>query len=119
MAFEDIDYKIGDYAIELITVDLTDDPEKGALALEQAIVKDGAQVAMQGWFTTIAMSTMDVAAKYQIPYLFNYGAGQALDENGRQIPRNTAITSARCIPPRILLLWSTAIFLTLLLHQDS
>ena len=80
MAFEDINYKVGDYTIEPIIVDLTDDPEKGALALEQAIVKDGAQVAMQGWFTTIAMSSMDVAAKYQIPYMFNYGAGQALDE---------------------------------------
>lgn len=79
MAFEDINYKVGDYTIVPIFVDLTDDPEKGALALEQAIVKDGAQVAMQGWFTTIAMASMDVVAKYKIPYMFNYGAGQALD----------------------------------------
>lgn len=80
MAFEDIDYKVGDYTIEMITVDLTDDPEKGALALEQAIVRDGAQVATQGWFTTGAMASMDVVARYEIPYLFNYGAGQSIDE---------------------------------------
>ena len=86
MAFEDIDYTIGDYTIELITVDLTDDPEKGALALEQAIVRDGAQVAMQGWLTTVAMSTMDTAARYQIPYMFNYGAGEALDEKWAEDP---------------------------------
>ena len=98
MAFEDIDYKIGDYAIELITVDLTDDPEKGALALEQAIVKDGAQVAMQGWFTTIAMSTMDVAAKYQIPYLFNYGAGQALDEKWETDPEKYSYYIGKMYP---------------------
>src|SRR5699024_8024892 len=80
------DYTIGDYTIELITVDLTDDPEKGALALEQAIVRDGAQVAMQGWLTTVAMSTMDTAARYQITYLFNYGAGEALDEKWEEDP---------------------------------
>lgn len=80
IAFEEIDHKIGDYTIVPIYVDVTDDPEKGALALEQAIVKDGAQVMTQGWFTTISMSSMDVAAKYQIPYLFNYGAGSALDD---------------------------------------
>ncbi|MDD5832423.1 MAG: ABC transporter substrate-binding protein [Clostridiales bacterium] len=86
MALEDIDYKIGDYTIVPIYFDLTDDPEKGALAYEQAIVKDGAQMAMQGWFTTIAMSCMDVSAKYQIPYLFNYGAGQSLDEKWLEDP---------------------------------
>lgn len=86
MALEDIDYKIGDYTIEPIYVDLTDDPEKGALALEQAIVRDGAEVAMQGWLTTVSMSSMDVAAKYQIPYLFNYGAGASLDEKWLEDP---------------------------------
>ena len=86
MALEDIDYKIGDYTIQPIYFDLTDDPEKGALAFEQAIVKDGAQMAMQGWFTTIAMSCMDVSAKYEIPYLFNYGAGQSLDDKWLEDP---------------------------------
>ena len=86
MALEDIDYKIGDYTIEPIYFDLTDDPEKGALAYEQAIVRDGAQMAMQGWFTTIAMSCMDVSAKYENPYLFNFGAGQSLDEKWLEDP---------------------------------
>ena len=98
MAFEEIDYKVGDYTIEPIIVDLTDDPEKGALALEQAIVKDGAQVAMQGWFTTISMSTMDIAAKYQIPYMFNYGAGQALDEKWEADPQKYSYYIGKMFP---------------------
>ncbi len=98
MVLEEIDYKVGDYTIEPIIVDLTDDPEKGALALEQAIVKDGAEVAMQGWFTTIAMSSMDVVAKYQIPYLFNYGAGQALDEKWEGDPERYSYYIGKMYP---------------------
>ena len=61
-------------------------------------MKDGAQVAMQGWFTTIAMSTMDVAAKYQIPYLFNYGAGQALDEKWETDPEKYSYYIGKMYP---------------------
>lgn len=98
MALEDIDYKIGDYTIKPIYVDLTDDPEKGALALEQSIVKDGAQVCMQGWFTTIALTSMDVVAKYKVPYLFNYGAGVAIDEKYESDPEYYSYYIAKTFP---------------------
>lgn len=74
MAMEEAGYKIGDYTIQPIYVDVTTDPEKGALALEQAIIKDGVQVAMFSWNSSVIMSLMDVASKYKIPYYFGHGA---------------------------------------------
>lgn len=80
MAFEEVDYKVGDYTIEPIYVDVTADPEKGALALEQAIIRDGVQAAILNWNSSVSMSLMDVAVKYKIPYYFGLGAASSIDE---------------------------------------
>ncbi|MEL7655215.1 MAG: ABC transporter substrate-binding protein [Bacillota bacterium] len=74
MALEEAGYKAGDYKIEPIIVDVTTDPEKGALALEQAIINDGAQAVIFGWNSSVVMSLMDVVAKYKIPYYFDHAA---------------------------------------------
>ena len=49
------------------------------------------RVCMQGWFTTIALTSMDVVAKYKVPYLFNYGAGVAIDEKYEADPELSLI----------------------------
>jgi len=86
MAFEAVDYKVGDYTIDPIYVDITTDPEKGALALEQSIIKDGVQVAILNWNSSVAMSLMDVVAKYKIPYYFGMGASSSIDEKWNSDP---------------------------------
>jgi len=99
MAFEDIGYMIGDYAIDLRIVDITTDPEKGALALEQAIVRDNVEVAILGWYTSVSMACMDVSVKYQIPYYYNNGAGTSLDEKWRTDPEKYNIYIGKTWPP--------------------
>lgn len=86
MAFEDIDYKIGDYTIELVWVDTTSDPEKGALAIEQAIVRDKVDISAFGLLTSVSMSIMDVVSKYEIPHFYDNGAGTAIDEKWQTDP---------------------------------
>ena len=86
MAFEAVNYQVGDYKIDVDWVDITTDPEKGALALEQAIVKDGVQAAIFNWNSSVAMSLMDVVAKYKIPYYFPLGASSSIDEKWKSDP---------------------------------
>lgn len=86
MALEAAGYKVGDYTIDPIYVDITTDPEKGALALEQAIIKDGVQAAILNWNSSVAMSLMDVASKYKIPYYFPLGASSSIDEKWKSDP---------------------------------
>ena len=87
IALEKAGYKAGDYKIEPIIVDVTtDDPEKGALALEQAIIKDGAQAVIFGWNSSVVMSLMDVVAKYKIPYYFSNAAAGTIDDKYKSDP---------------------------------
>jgi branched-chain amino acid transport system substrate-binding protein len=87
MAWEEAGYKVGDYTIEPLWVDVTTDPERGALALERAIIRDGAQVVTLSWNSSVVMSLMDVVAKYKIPYYFGHGASAGtLDEKWRSNP---------------------------------
>ena len=43
MAFEAIDYKIGDYTIELVLIDSESDPAKATTAYEEAITRNKMQ----------------------------------------------------------------------------
>lgn len=86
MVFEEIGYKVGDYKIEFIWVDSESDAEKGTRAYEQAIVKDKIDVGYGGWHTWVALSCMDVAAKYKIPHFFNFGAGSEIDDKYKADP---------------------------------
>lgn len=80
MAFEEIDYKVGDYKIEFVWVDSESDAEKGARAYEQAIVKDKIDVGYGGWHSWVALACMEVAAKYKMPHFFNFGAGSEIND---------------------------------------
>jgi len=86
MAFEAIDYKIGDYKIVPIWVDCQSDPAKGTQAYEQAIVQDGMQAAILNWHSSVAVALMDVAAKHKIPHIFPYGATETVNEKFHSDP---------------------------------
>jgi branched-chain amino acid transport system substrate-binding protein len=104
MVLENENYKVGDYTIEPIWCDVTTDPEKAALALEQAIVRDGAQVAILGWNSSIVLSLMDVVAKYKIPYFFEYGGYSGLiDEKWQSDPEKYSYFIGKGMPrPELL-----------------
>lgn len=80
MAFEEVDYKIGDYQVKLVWMDDQADPEKGTAAFEQAIQKENIDVAMLNWNSSVAVAMMDVAAKHQIAHYFPFGATEVVNE---------------------------------------
>jgi branched-chain amino acid transport system substrate-binding protein len=80
MAFEAIDYQIGDYKIELVWIDSQSDPAKAAQAYEQAAVQDSIQAGILNWHSSVAVSCMEVAAKYKIPHFFGFGATEVVNE---------------------------------------
>lgn len=78
MAFEQIDYTIGDYQIELIPIDSQSDPDIAARAYEQAITEQGVQVGLLNWHSSVAVAVMDMAALYEIPHFFGMGAADLI-----------------------------------------
>lgn len=85
-ALEEVDYKVGEYTIEPVWVDITMDPERGTLALEQAITKDNIDVCMLSWNSSVGIAMMDVVAKYQIPYYFSMSAASSITEKYNSDP---------------------------------
>ncbi|HSJ54373.1 MAG TPA: ABC transporter substrate-binding protein, partial [Anaerolineae bacterium] len=80
MALDAINWQIGKYKIEPIWVDCQSDPAKGAQAYEQAIVQDGMQAGVLNWHSSVAVSLMEIAAKYKIPHFAPYGATEVVNE---------------------------------------
>ena len=80
LAFEEIDYKVGDYKIELVWVDSESDPEKAARAYEGAIVRDKIQAGFWNFHSSVSVACMDVSAKHQIPHLMPMGATKVINE---------------------------------------
>ncbi len=80
MAFEAIDWRIGEYEVEPVWIDSQSDPDAAVEAYEQAIVEKGIQAAILNWHSSVAVACMDVAAEHQIPHIFPYGASDAVNE---------------------------------------
>jgi branched-chain amino acid transport system substrate-binding protein len=80
MAFEEIDYTIGDYAIEVVWIDSQSDPEKATRAYEEAIVQNGVQAGALNWHSSVAVAVMEVTAKHQVPHFFGFGATEVVNE---------------------------------------
>lgn len=80
MAMDAIDWKIGDYAIEVVWIDSQSDPAKATNAYEQAVVQDGIQAGIINWHSSVAVACMEITAKYQIPHFFGFGATEVVNE---------------------------------------
>jgi branched-chain amino acid transport system substrate-binding protein len=80
MAFEEIDYKVGDYKIELVWIDSQSDPEKATRAYEEAILRHGIQAGVLNWHSSVAVACMEVTAKHKVPHFFGYGATEVVNE---------------------------------------
>jgi branched-chain amino acid transport system substrate-binding protein len=63
MAFDQIDWKIGDYKVQFVWIDSESDAEKAVKAYEKAIVRDKIDVGFNSWHTWVSASCMEVAAK--------------------------------------------------------
>lgn len=80
MQMSKIDYKVGDYTIELVYIDSESDAEKSAIAYERAITSDGIDVGFMNWCSWVSVPCMDIAAKYKVPHFFSFGTEQAIDD---------------------------------------
>lgn len=86
MAFEDIDYKIGLYDIELVWIDSESDPEKACRAYEEAVLRDKIQAGLNNWHSSVTVATMELYAKYKIPQFGNCGCADIVNEKWHSDP---------------------------------
>jgi len=80
MAFDAINWQIGQYTVEPVWIDSQSDPDKAAQAYEQAVLEDGIQAGILNWHSSVAVSCMEVAAEHKIPHIFPFGATEAVNE---------------------------------------
>lgn len=86
LAFEKIGSKIGDYKIELVSIDDQSDPAKGTNAYSEAIERKGVQAGILNWNTSVTVALLDVWAKYKVPHFFSLGAGKTINEKWASMP---------------------------------
>lgn len=98
MAFENIDYTIGPYKIELVFIDSQSDPDKATRAYEDAIVRDGIQAGLLGWHSSVAVAVMEVTAKYKIPHFFSMGETDVVNEKFNSDPEKYGYWMAKGWP---------------------
>jgi branched-chain amino acid transport system substrate-binding protein len=86
MAFQSINYKIGDYEVKLYWIDSQSDPEKAVRAYDEAVNRFGIDAGLGGWHSSVGMALMDVCAKYKIPHFFDLATTDAITEKYRSDP---------------------------------
>jgi len=86
MAFEAINWKIGDYKIVPVWIDSQSDPAKATQAYEQAIVQDKIQAGILNWHSSVAVACMEITAKYKIPHIFGFGATEVVNQKFKSNP---------------------------------
>jgi branched-chain amino acid transport system substrate-binding protein len=98
MAFEEINYKVGPYKIELVFIDDQADPEKATRAYEDAVVRDKIQAGLLQWNSSVAVAVMEVTAKYKIPHFFGMGETHIVNEKFQQDPEKFGYWMAKGWP---------------------
>ncbi len=88
MAFEDIDYTIGDYTIELVWVDSECDPAVATQAYEQAIVDKEVDTFIINWCSSVSVACMEIAAKHKVPHFAAFGATNEVNRKWNSDPDN-------------------------------
>jgi branched-chain amino acid transport system substrate-binding protein len=79
IAFDAINWTVGNYKIEPVWIDGESDPEKATLAYEAAITRDKIDVGLLNWDASVVIPVMDLAAKYKIPHFFAMGTSEDID----------------------------------------
>ena len=79
MAFDAINWTVGDYKIEPVWIDGESDPEKAARAYEAALSRDEIQVGLLNWDASEVIACMELAAKYKVPHFFAMGTSEDID----------------------------------------
>ncbi len=86
MAFDAINWQIGDYKIEPVWIDSQSDPAKATQAYEQAVVQNKIEAGVLNWHSSVAVACMEVTSKYKIPHFFGFGATEVVNEKFKSNP---------------------------------
>jgi len=86
MAMDTIDYKVGDYKVEVVWIDSQSDPAKASGAYAEAIEGKGIQAGVLNWHSSVSIAVMDVAAQYKVPHMFGFGASEVVNEKWKADP---------------------------------
>ena len=98
MAFEKIDYRIGDYKIELVWIDSQSDPNAAANAYDKAIRQDGIQAGFWNWHSSVAVAVMEVTAEYKIPHFFTGGSAEVVNDKLQANPEKYSYWNFKMLP---------------------
>ena len=80
MAFEEIDFQIGHYDVELVWIDSQSDPERATRAYDDAVIRDRIDAGLLNWHSSVAVALMDAAARNRVPHFFGFGATEVVIE---------------------------------------
>ncbi|MGM0651761.1 MAG: ABC transporter substrate-binding protein [Bacillota bacterium] len=80
IAFEEIDYQIGDYRVELFWIDSQSDAKRAFLNYEEMVAEEEIDVGILNWHSHVAIAAMDVAARNKLPHFFGLGGTDVINE---------------------------------------
>ncbi len=103
MAFDAINWTVGDYKIEYVTIDDESQPEKGVAAYEGAVVRDKIDIGFYNWHSSVSMALMDVSAKYKIPHFFGGGSAGTINEKYKSDPQKYSYWMGKLWPQPLVL----------------
>lgn len=86
MAFDRVDYRIGDYDVEIVWIDSQSDPERATRAYNDAVIRDRIDCGILNWHSSVAVALMDAAARNRVPHFFGFGATEVVIEKYESDP---------------------------------
>jgi branched-chain amino acid transport system substrate-binding protein len=98
MAFEKIDYRIGDYKIELVWIDSQSDPNEAANAYDKAVRQAGIQAGFWNFHSSVAVAVMEVTAEYKIPHFFTGGVTELVNDKVQANPEKYSYWNFKMLP---------------------
>ncbi len=103
MAFEAIDYKIGDYTVEIEWIDSEGDPEKATRAYEAAALRTKIDAGILNWQSSVSVAVMEIAANHEIPHFFGFGATEVVNEKYASDPERYSYWMGKTWPSPVKL----------------
>lgn len=112
IAFDKINWKIGDYKIEPVYIDDESDPEKAVRAYKDAIMRENIQVGLSGYHSSVTVALMDVTSAEKIPYMFPQNESSVIVQKYKSDPVKYAYhqLKGRPSPSKLVVGYQIALF---------
>lgn len=98
MAFDSIDWKIGDYRLEPVWIDSQSDPLKASTAYQEAVVRQRIEAGFLNWHSSVAVAVMEVTARHRIPHFFGMAATEVVNDKYHSDPARYGYWMAKAWP---------------------